>query len=353
MNKSTLTLIPQAVIHPDKIILYNEPHWEPFKPNRKEHDSEWKYYEREYGHLLKSSRTAEGKISQVARKKIKKAINYLLLFASDKDVMSKKTGRKYKFKIAFITLTLPSKQIHSDNEIKRECLNQFLIEIKNKYKVDRYVWRAEKQGNGNIHFHIILDKFIHWNDIRNTWNRIVNKLGYVDRYRDNMKEFYKDGFKVRNELLKSWSETKQRANYKMNLETGWNNPNTTDVHSIVKIRNISAYFVKYMTKNKPESDEENNTEKKEDQQQGRVWGASKNLQNISGARLTVDSEIERELDTIMAKSDCKVYTSDYFTVLYFNWRGLRILGTHKIFDCFGAYLAEEFDYNYQTELFGT
>ena len=67
-----------------------------------------------------------------------------------------------QYKLTFITLTLPSKQIHSDNEIKSKCLNQFLIELKKNHSVSRYIWKAEKQENNNIHFHIIADKFIKW-----------------------------------------------------------------------------------------------------------------------------------------------------------------------------------------------
>ena len=250
--KSELTLIPSLTIHPGQIYIYSTPHWEPTKPQKRQpyiNSIEDKIL---YDSFINSSRSPAGKVSPTAKRKITKAIDYLLMMSDDKPVTSQKTGRRFHFKVAFITLTLPSKQIHSDNEIKRTCLNSFLIELQKYHKVKRYVWRAEKQKNGSIHFHIIIDKFVHYNDIRNRWNRIVNKLGYVDRYRDAMREFYKDGFKVRKDLLKNWNETAQRKVYHKNLNTGWHSPNSTDIHSIRKIFNLGKYFVKYMTKNQEE-----------------------------------------------------------------------------------------------------
>ena len=349
MNKdeSKLILIPCATIHPSYITCYNEVHWEPRKPYKEKssYNAELEMYK--YQHLLESNRTADGKVSTIAQRKIKKAIDYLLLFASDQKILSQRTGRKFNFKIAFITLTLPSKQIHTDNEIKRECLNQFIIELQKYHQVKNYVWRAEQQKNGNIHFHIITDKFIHWNDVRNRWNRIVNKLGYVDRYREAMKKFYKDGFKVRENLLKSWSKERQYFAYKRNLETDYHSPNSTDIHSIKKIRNLQSYFVKYMTKNEPQEDDKTETKTTNRKQQGRVWGSSNNLQNLKGAQIVMDSELQEELNTILDNSNCKAYVGDYFTCYYINFKELNHYGNNRLFNTFANYLVKEFDYSVQ------
>jgi hypothetical protein len=334
-------------IHPDKINLYHEVHWHPFKPTRNRSSIDYSQILPTYEHLLQSERTAGGLVSKVAKRKIVKAINYLLTVAQDKKVYSQKTGRSFKFKIAFITLTLPAKQRHSDQEIKRELLNQFLTEITKYHGVKRYVWRAEKQKNGNIHFHILTDKFIHWNDIRNRWNRILRKLDYVQEYQRNMLEFYKDGFRVRNELIKSWSETRQRAAWRLNMETGYNNPNTTDIHSIQKIRNITAYFIKYMTQNtEHEKDQPKNTEE-EPLIGGRIWGASKNLLNIKGAQMVVDNELEEQIERIKESKFCKVIIGTYYSVLLIDWKRIRLLKADRIFNEFIRYLGSTFDYEYQ------
>lgn len=342
-----LFLIPTITVHPNQINFYKEVHWDPKKPKQYDLAGNEIKKTKTYDHLLDSTRSAEGNISKVAKRKITKAIDYLLLFASDKSVHSLKTGRAFNFKIAFITLTLPSKQIHSDNEIKRKCLNSFLIELQRFYNVKRYVWRAELQKNGNIHFHIIVDKYIPWNELRNRWNRIINKLGYVDRYRDQMREFYKDGFQVREDLTDNWSELKQYRAYQANLKTDFSNPNSSDIHSIQKIRNLTSYFVKYLTKNEtlePDQSQQQNAKKS---QKGRVWGASRELQNITGAKIVLDSELESELSNIINHSACKVYNADYFSVFYINFTRLRLGKSSQIFKLFTDYLISEFDYNYQ------
>jgi len=346
-TKPELTLIPTISIHPKSITYYNQIVWQPHKPVRRESDRENQSEFRTHKHLLSSSRTAEGNVSAIAKRKIKKAIDYLLLLTSDKLVTSVSTGRRFNFKIAFITLTLPSQQIHDDNVIKRTCLNSFLLELQKYYGVKNYVWRAEKQKNGSIHFHVIVDKFINWNELRNRWNRIVNKLGYVDRYREKMKEFYKDGFVLRNDLIKNWSEVKQKRAYKANLETGYNNPNSTDIHSIKKIRNLTHYFIKYLTKNETPPILPSPNPEDYIKQKGRIWGSSKNLQNIKGARISVDWELEAEIKSISESKNVKVYSSDYFSVISVNFSRLAGFGASRIFTAFCEYLNKEFGYNYQ------
>ena len=67
-----------------------------------------------------------------------------------------------KITLNFLTLTLPAKQIYSDQLVKRYCLNRFLRALKYIKPNINYIWRCEKQENGNIHFHVTLDKYIFW-----------------------------------------------------------------------------------------------------------------------------------------------------------------------------------------------
>lgn len=157
-----------------------------------------------------------GLISKKANKRVSTAIDWLIYLAKDKPLKKKSDGRDFMFKVNFITLTLSSKQVHSDNCIKSELLNQFLTELRTKWKCRHYLWRAEAQQNGNIHFHIASDVFIPWRDLRTSWNRIQNKLGYVDRFRE---------------------------------KTGLSDPNSTDIHSVNKVRNLASYLAKYCGKN--------------------------------------------------------------------------------------------------------
>ena len=64
-------------------------------------------------------------------------INWLYFLAKSKSVKTISGKEIYNFKINFITLTLPSKQIHPTNVITSQCLNQFITEMKKLYNIDK------------------------------------------------------------------------------------------------------------------------------------------------------------------------------------------------------------------------
>jgi hypothetical protein len=359
--KPELTLIPTLSIYPDRICYFNEPHWNPIRPGKRIAQDQAEIFEDiepvlphapepQFSHLITSDRTAHGKVSNIARRKLGKCIDYLLLLSSERKVYSRMTGRQFSMKIAFVTLTLPAAQIHSDIEIKSKCLNQFLIELKKRYKVARYVWRAEKQQNGNIHFHVLIDRFVPWQSLRDCWNRIVNKLGYVDRYREELKKWHASGFKVRKELLKNWDYKSQLKAYRNGVANDWNSPNSTDIHSIRKIINVKAYIAKYLTKNGELDRETGEFNNPNLAQTGRIWGCSQDLSKAKGARVIVDSHISDELKKIVDSNNFKSYHADYFSVLYIKFNELHHLGANCIFEAFASYLLNTFDFNVQLQL---
>lgn len=85
-------------------------------------------------------------------------------------------------RIVFITLTLPSDQVHTDNEIKRSVLMPFIQQIKRVCLVEENFWAAEPQESGNVHFHLLVDRFINKQLLNDLWNSATNNLGYLDRY---------------------------------------------------------------------------------------------------------------------------------------------------------------------------
>jgi len=325
MSKPSFDVIPLLSVHPNAINLYNEIHWTPYRPSRPRVD-----------HLAISDKKTHGKVSIQARRKVGKAIDYLLFMANDKYLPDTAHGKAYKFKIAFITLTLPSKQVHSDNEIKDVILNQMLIELKVRYKVRNYIWRAEKQKNGNIHFHILCDRFIPWSELRDRWNRICNKLGYVERYRDEMRKFHESGFRVRNELLKTWDYKSQVKAYQKGKANDWNSPNSTDVHSLYKVHKVKEYVTKYCTKN--ESNSEVN---------GRLWGSNYELSDIKGAVTIVDESIKSELNEVIKEFKPRIYTGDYFTVIHLSIQQLQGTKYKQLYKLFSQYITDHFQFNIQ------
>jgi hypothetical protein len=345
--KPTLTLIPTISINPSKITLFNEILWEPVKPTRRRLILPFFDHIPTPNRITTLSKDTRGKVSKNAKRKMTTALDYLLLMASPQAGTIPKSGKKFMFRIAFITLDLPSQQIHTDNEIKKLCLNSFLLELTRYHNVKNYLWRAEKQKNGNIHFHLIIDKFVLYNVLRKRWNRIVNKLGYVDRYRNNQQNFHADGFRPRPELFQNWPEVNQRKAWLEGMRTNWSCPNSTDIHSCKFIQNLKNYVCKYLTKNEKEKNPEESTKPGLPNQQGRIWGCNFDLSNIKGARLQVDNEISEALKTLIDKTKCQVYSTEYFSVYSINIADLAKFSPSVLFQYFSSYLLQTFNYNSQ------
>jgi hypothetical protein len=326
MSVCPFDVIPKLSINPDQINLYSEVIWNKSRPKRER-----------IKNLGDTDKLHHGKVSVHTRRKVGKATEYLLFMANDKYLPNTAHGRNYKFKIAFITLTLPSSQIHSDNEIKDKCLNQMLIEMRRIWKVKNYIWRAEKQKNGNIHFHILVDKFIPWSELRDRWNRITNKLGYVDRYRNQMLQFHSGGFKVRQDLLKSWAYKKQVKAYKAGKANDFTSPNSTDIHSLFRISKVKSYILKYCTK-----------DEKNQEVEGRMWGCSESLSHIKGGQAIATSSLKSEIDKLAKMFHEKVYQGDYCTVMHISIFEVYQAGCTELYKLFACYMFEQFNFNVQT-----
>lgn len=298
-----------------------------------------------------------GRISNIAKRKMTKSIDYLIHMSKPKKVYQPYHGRNFTFTVNFITLSLSSKQIHSDQEIKAKLLNQFLIEMVRRWKVKMYVWRAEKQKNGNIHFHIITGSFIPWNELRNCWNRIQQKLGYVDRYRENQEARHRHGFNYNPKHEKHWPYERQLKAWKKGCETHWDNPNSVDIHSIRHVGNIRAYFSKYMTKNenytnkqKEEFNKLSEEEKEKIRQvttvQGKLWSCSNNLSDLRGAYAEVFCQVREELERLQKKYPIYLYNSDYFHVYNISYATLVENDCFTLISIFEDYIRKKFPDDY-------
>lgn len=167
--------------------------------------------EKRKGYTMPLNTRAAGKLSRKASGRLTHAIRLLCLTARRKRVYSLADNKWFSFRTGFITLTLPSAQLHSDKEIHESCFKPFIRAMKSHCPGFIYLYKAEVQDNGNLHYHITTNSFIHHSKLRGLWNHYVNKLGYVDRC----------PVKV---------------------------PNSTDVHSTKKGKSIEKYLVAYCTK---------------------------------------------------------------------------------------------------------
>lgn len=154
---------------------------------------------------------SQGYLSPKAMSRLKERVNYMVYIAKRKSLRKSIHLPVTNYKLIFITLTLSSAQIHSDKEIKRALLQPFIRMMRSKWKVVNYIWKAEAQSNGNIHFHITIDKYIAWQEVRLVWNTLQESLGYVTR-------------------------------------SSIEDPNSTDIHAVYKKENPAAYMCKELSK---------------------------------------------------------------------------------------------------------
>ena len=181
-------------------------------------------------------------MSTGANKRIRKAIDILLQKAPSKRIYNPVTYKMQPFTINFITLTVSSHRNISINEGYRNLLKPYLRKLRKSGSIS-YIWKAEYQKRGQLHYHLTTNSFVHWQDIRNTWNNLQRKGRYLDDYA---------------------------------LKYGHFDANSTDVHSVYKIRDIAAYLGKYMSK--PVVNHHKTAPgTKVKYEKGKIWDCSKDL----------------------------------------------------------------------------
>lgn len=244
---------------------------------------------------------------------VKAAAQKEVLTAKEKMQRNAKQSIRDSHLCTFITLTLPSKQQHSDIQITKYCVNPFLSYARKMWGVRHYIWKKELQQNGNLHYHFVTDRYIDHQVLRRTWNRIVNQgkvtdpkaedvapFDYVDRYKSKMQQVFAAGWNEEEMLkfaanspsveqktaedVKEFEKTAGRKStgieyqqiYVRNkfaelerIRTAYNNemkkpeaerwtsPNSTDISAIRTPRSVSAYVAKYIAKDVDDNPELN------------------------------------------------------------------------------------------------
>lgn len=310
----------------------------------------------------KPKNQGSGEISKNAGKRIMNAVNWMY-FAS-KDKVTQKSGSYYKFRVNFITLTLPSAQVHDDRFIKAEMLGP-LMEWARYNGASAYVWKAEPQKNGNIHFHITTNKFISYQLLRDKWNSICHKHGYINPYHEKFKNCTLDGYI---QLLKAqgtqveWKKAKRA--WDKGTADNWMNPNSTDIHSAKKIRKMAAYMAKYMTKQSEvfvfdwvkdlkEADKHAHLKFRDKATdlyneatgltrvfvkrsiQGRQWFLSREVSRIQPETLCVDGGVEEQLDLLSKLKGTFVKVYDFASIIYYDVKTAFNSGISFIKQCLG------------------
>lgn len=197
---------------------------------------------------LKNNRT-QGVLSPKNIKRLKNAINWLVISSQKKKYYSLKEKKEIEFKINFITLTIPPQEKGQITEKQFKILLNTWLTYHRKYnKLNNYVWKIETHKDGRFHLHITTDTFIYLKSINETWNTILRRNGMLEYH------------------------YKKHNNY---------TPPSTEVKPVHTIKKLGAYMAKYMTK----------SNKKNPMFSGRVWGCSMKISKVLNSRTYVSPDV--------------------------------------------------------------
>jgi hypothetical protein len=173
-----------------------------------------------------------------------------------------------------VTLTLCAEQFHDDKYLKRELFGRFIENVTSKYNIKHYFIRYEAQSNGNIHGHLILDKWIDNKEIQNVWNKHLKRLGYLKLFENKYKHSNPPSVKI----------------------TGGHNT-----------KNLIDYVIKYATK------EESNRIII-----GRLYGMSDTLRKLDVYECFLDNSTFDFLNEVVVRHKPLQFSDDFYSVLFIN-----------------------------------
>jgi hypothetical protein len=270
-----------------------------------------------------------GVLSRDARRKLERCCSTLFELSLARPERSLKGKVIPKFRAAFVTLTLPAPQVHTDKELKELALNQFLTELRTSNGLRNYVWKAEIQTNGNLHFHLLIDQFIDYYDLRKKWNRVIGKLGYVDRYSERMRSLtIADYIQLRISSMKGWKrltlEEQQvqmssfLESYDSGMSSGWLHPNSVDVKLVRSGSGLSYYLQKYVSKNLTSSDNPGEVDAGRLEKFGRLWGASYSLTRYRPVTTMHDGSVWSVYEELRRLPKVVKFKRDYVRGVYYQ-----------------------------------
>ena len=250
-------------------------------------------------------------VSQVTRRKILRSCRVLAIASTSRTVRTS-SGQLKSHLNTFITLTLPAEQQESDQFVTKNILGHFLDRCRKLSLLSNYVWRAEKQKNGNIHYHILTDSYAYYNSFRRIWYLSLRKFGYMSRYQD---KFSKMSFlEYKSQKFNDNSDINTiSARYARGQRNNWSEPPCVDVEFIDTPEAVSKYIAKYVGKDSAGSD---------NIVSGRCWGCSQSVSE-SVKNFTGDAELNKYWFSAGAEIiKRKVREIDFFSICIFKFSSL-------------------------------
>jgi hypothetical protein len=219
-----------------------------------------------------------GRMTAGTRKRLARAVTLMAQACKARWITNEVTGQLQYHKLSFITLTVSSPENLSAQDGYNLLLADFLQWMRRVKGVNTYLWKAELQKRGQLHYHITTPSWIHYREIRDKWNELQLNAG----------------------LLKDYA-----AQY------GHTDPNSTDVHETRHVKDIARYLVKELAKSM----------QNEQATRGKIWDCSDNLAGVAYFSVPLTRHHERRMDELRKSGECKMVTGERWTIIDFNDTG--------------------------------
>lgn len=207
---------------------------------------------------------------------------------------------------SFITLTIASNDNITARQAYDNLLAPFLDWMRKTMLVKTYIWKAELQKRGQIHYHITTPAWIHHRQIRDKWNALQRSAGLLDQYAATHGHF---------------------------------NPNSTDVHNTRNIRKMDQYLVKELSKSfaainveaindvnnmvargelEPSLAEEKIKEIEEQKitTMGKIWDCSNDLAGVGYYTIPLTAHHQQVIRQWVKDHKAREKTEDFYALIY-------------------------------------
>jgi len=211
-----------------------------------------------------------GGMTEGARKRLRKCVDILRQISPEHIIFNTVTNDYQPFSLNFITLTIAHAKPLPADWCHKNLLEPFLRKMRSKWDLREYIWKVELQERGQIHYHLTTNTFIPWTAIRDTWNNLMRSNRLLD------------DFLLRNKH---------------------SDPNSIDVHSVYKVKNLGAYLCKYLCKDIGET-----------KINAKLWDASKNLKAAEYFTITPGAREMINIDQLTRKTALMKKEKEHCTI---------------------------------------
>jgi hypothetical protein len=235
-------------------------------------------------------KTYAGEMSNGSVRRIKESCELMFAISVKKWYNHPLTGKRLSFRIGFLTTTLSAPQgMITDRELKKGLLEPFLRKLK-KYGLRNYIWKAERQRNGNLHFHIFVDCFLDITDTRNIWNRLQAKYHFISDF---------------------------------GKKHGHHDPNSTDIKPVQTQEGMTQYMIKYMLKPTKKGEQLEIGREIDNKNTGKCWDCSKPLKERNCTAEFCEAGEYELIDQGVRDGELKEIKTDYCWIYIFSGENYR------------------------------